>query len=143
VKQKDGGTTLPYTDKKKGPKPKQKETPNRVTDVWWEEQFFGKQNDVGSKGSCSRALLSYWHPLNEQKKVTIDFARDHPKTSVRQVAFKFSEVVTRVVPACAGAPEKRFGRAVSFFLRPRLNHYLPVEEQPKIWEKHAKENKLA
>ena len=155
VKEKDGGTKLPYTGKKKGPKPKQKETPdslkesNKFTSKK-SPTFGGRSNSLGNKRMsvpedlvpelCRRIGA---HGTNKRMQVITDFARDHPTTSVRQVTFKFSEVVTRVIPACAGAPEKRFGRAVSFYLRPRFYHYLPVEDRPKNWEKYAKEDELA
>jgi len=65
-------------------------------------------------------------------------AKRHPETSVRQVTFKFAERVSKTLPERVPPPEKRFGRAVSFFLRPRFYHFLLAEERLKNWEKYAK-----
>lgn len=74
---------------------------------------------------------------NERMRVINDFAKAHPETSVRQVTIRFGEIVTKYLPACVEPPEKKAGRAVTFFLRPRLYHYLAENERPLNWEKYA------
>lgn len=156
AKEKDGATKLPYMGKKKGPKPK---LSSSVIDSSKDSNNFnGKKSPIaGGRGNpLGNKRMSVPEELvpdlcrrigaqgtNKRMKVINDFARDHPSTSVRQVTFKFSEVVTRILPECVPMPEKRFGRAVSFYLRPRFYHYLPAEERPNNWEKYAKEDELA
>ena len=161
TKEKDGITKLPYTGKKKGPKPKIKDNDGSTPDNSKEAKMGGKKSPIGG-GTSGRGnplgnkRMSVPEELvpdlcrrigpqgtNKRMQVITDFAKDHPETSVRQVTFKFAELVTKVLPACVPPPEKRFGRAVNFYLRPRFYHYLPAEQRPKDWEKSAKEDEIA
>ena len=76
----------------------------------------------------------------KRAELIADFCNDHPETSQRQATKKFSEMITKDKPACVPKPPKYTGkgRAVRFFLRPRLYHMLPEEDRPDGWEE-AKE----
>jgi len=77
---------------------------------------------------------------HERMKLINEFVKDHPMTSIRQVTIKFSEVVTKDLPACIPPPEKRSGRAFNFYLRPMYYYMLPESERPDEWEKHMLED---
>lgn len=79
---------------------------------------------------------------HERMKLINEFVKDHPMTSIRQVTIKFSEVVTKDLPACISPPEKRSGRAFNFYLRPMYYYMLPESERPDEWEKHMLEDEI-
>jgi len=151
TKEKEVMNKFMYAGKKKGPKPKTRDSTGSVASGGSKKstKLFGegaaRSNSLGNKRMavpeellpdlCRRIGAQ---GTNKRMQVITEFARDNPSTSIRQVTFKFSELVTRDLPPCVPAPEKRAGRAISFFLRPRFYFYLPPEERPSDWEKYAK-----
>jgi hypothetical protein len=150
TKEKEGITKFMYAGKKKGPKPKRDGTGSIASGTSKKSSKLvgegnGRGNPLGNKRMavpeellpdlCSKIGAQ---GTNKRMQVITDFARENPSTSARQVTFKFSELVTRDLPKCVPPPEKRTGRAISFFLRPRFYHYLPANERPSDWEKYAK-----
>ena len=67
----------------------------------------------------------------ERMKLINQFAEEHPTISVRQVTLRLNEITTRDMPGCVKAKEKKNGRALTFYLRPRFYKYLPPEDRPK------------
>jgi hypothetical protein len=80
------------------------------------------------------------HGTGERMKLINQFADEHPTISVRQVTIRLGEITTREMPACIKAPDKKGGRAFMFYLRPRFYKFLPPDERPAFWEKHAEED---
>lgn len=78
----------------------------------------------------------------ERMKTINDFVMAHPTTSIRQVTMKFSEITTKDLPKCVPQPDKAKGRAIHFFLRPRLYRLLPQDARPNNWEKYTEEDDL-
>ena len=102
-----------------------------------------------SKGSIPMSLPDHVLPILcsrisangtcHRMEVINGLIRDHPQTSARQATFKFTELTTKDKPECVPQPGKKVGkgRSVTFYLRPRYYHLLPVEERPLGWEDAA------
>ena len=82
---------------------------------------------------------------NKRMELINQFALDYPDSSVRQVTIKFGEVTVKKRPECVNErpkePIKRRGKGGVFYLRPRMYHLLPADEQPQCdWQKYADED---
>lgn len=130
----------PKIPKKKGPVPGKKRGPRPNTD-------HNRGNPLGNKRMavpddklpelCKRISPQ---GTNKRMQVIEEFAKETPSASIRQVTFKFGELVTKDCPPCITPVkrEKRSGRAFTFYLRPRFYHMVPEEMRPENWEKYAK-----
>ena len=107
-----------------------------------------------SKGSIPMSLPDHVLPILcsrisangtcQRMDVINGLIKDHPQTSARQATFKFAELTTKDKPACVPQPGKKMGkgRSVTFYLRPRFYHMLPVEERPHGWEAAAQADEM-
>ena len=101
--------------------------------------------NLKSKGSTPMSMPEHLVPVfcqlisanGTDKRVDVinNFVKDHPETSARQATQRFTEFTTKDRPSCI-QPRKKTGkgRALLFYLRPRMYHMLPEEERPEGWE---------
>jgi hypothetical protein len=77
----------------------------------------------------------------ERRKLIQDFADEHPTTSIRQVTLKLGEITQKEPPPCLDMTGRK-QRVFTFYLRPKFYQYLPPDERPADWEKHAAQDEI-
>ena len=144
VKDKKGGSSKKNKDTLKGKTSGKKDNGKKKVPRIFVGSSIVRANSLGNKRmSVPDELLPELcekigaNGTRERMKTINDFVMAYPKTSIRQVTMKFSEITTKELPKCIPQPEKAKGRAIHFFLRPRFYKLLSKESRPENWEKFA------